>query len=57
MQKEFAGGVDRFWPANYKDDWAVVRKVADATGAPYNRAAFESEAKKEQEALEKKQKK
>lgn len=56
MQKEFAGGVDRFWPATYKKDWAVVRKVADATGAPYDRAAFDKEAKKETEALAKKKK-
>ncbi len=56
MQKEFAGGVDRFWPANYKKDWAVIRKIADATGAPYDRAAFDSEAKKEEEALAKKKK-
>jgi phosphonate transport system substrate-binding protein len=54
MQKEFAGGVDRFWPATYLKDWAVVRKVADAAGAPYNRAAFDAEAKKEAEALAKK---
>jgi phosphonate transport system substrate-binding protein len=55
MQKEFAGGVDRFWPATYLKDWAVVRKVADSVGAPYNRAAFDTEAKKEAEAAKKKQ--
>lgn len=56
MQKEFAGGVDRFWPATYKKDWAVVRKVADAAHAPYDRAAFDAEAKKEAAKLEKKKK-
>jgi phosphonate transport system substrate-binding protein len=50
MQKEFAGGVDRFWPATYAKDWAVVRKVADATGAPYTRAVFEQQTKDEEAA-------
>jgi phosphonate transport system substrate-binding protein len=54
MQKDFAGGVDRFWPATYKKDWAVVRKIADAVHAPYDRAAFDAEAKKEAADLEKK---
>ncbi|HZV92798.1 MAG TPA: phosphate/phosphite/phosphonate ABC transporter substrate-binding protein [Caldimonas sp.] len=54
MQKEFAGGVDRFWPATYLKDWAVIRKVADAAHAPYDRAAFDAEAKKEAAKLEKK---
>jgi phosphonate transport system substrate-binding protein len=57
MTKEFANGVDRFWPATYKKDWAVIRKVADKVGAPYNMAAFEAEKKKEEEAAAKKAKK
>lgn len=56
MQKEFSGGVDRFWPATYKKDWAVIRKIADATGAPYDRATFDAEAKKEAAAAAKKKK-
>ena len=46
------GGNDRFWPATYQQDWAPVRAVADAVNAPYNRAAFESEAARERAAEE-----
>jgi phosphonate transport system substrate-binding protein len=54
MVKEFNGD-DRFFPITYKDDWAVVREVAEKTGTPYNKAAYEAEAKREAEALAKKQ--
>lgn len=54
MQKEFNGD-DRFFPITYKDTWAVVREVAEKTGTPYNKAAYEAEAKREAEALAKKQ--
>ena len=49
MQKEFNGD-DRFFPISYQKDWAVVRDVAEKSGTPYNRAAFEAEAKREAEA-------
>jgi phosphonate transport system substrate-binding protein len=52
MQKAFAGA-DRFFPVNYKDDWGVVRKVAEESGAPYNRAAYEKEAAKEAAKMKK----
>ena len=52
MTKEFNGD-DRFWPVEYRKDWAVVRQVAEATGTPFNRAAFEREAAKEAEAKKK----
>ena len=54
MQKEFNGN-DRFVRINYKDTWAVVRDVAEKTGTPYNKAAYEAEAKREADALAKKQ--
>lgn len=54
MQKEFNGD-DRFFPITYKETWAVVRDVAEKTGTPYNKAAYEAEAKREAEALAKKQ--
>ena len=54
MQKEFNGD-DRFLPISYKTDWAVVRDVAEKSGTPYNKAAYEAEAKREAEALAKKQ--
>jgi phosphonate transport system substrate-binding protein len=44
------GGNDRFWPATYADQWAPVRAVADAVNAPYNRAAFDAESRRELEA-------
>ena len=46
MQKEFVGD-DRFLPMTYKETWAVVRKVAEDSGTPYNRSAYEAEQKRE----------
>jgi len=54
MRKEFNGD-DRFFPITYKDTWKVVREIAEGSGTPYNKAAFEAEAKREAEALAKKQ--
>jgi phosphonate transport system substrate-binding protein len=53
MQKEFNGD-DRFFPITYQKDWAVVREVAEKSGTPYNRAAYDAEAKREAEAAAKK---
>jgi len=53
MTKEFNGD-DRFVPITYKDTWAVVREIAEKTGTPYNKAAYEAESKREAEALLKK---
>jgi phosphonate transport system substrate-binding protein len=44
------GGNDRFWPATYAQQWAPVRAVADAVNAPYNRAAWDAESRRELEA-------
>ena len=44
------GGNDRFWPATYAEQWAPVRAVADAVNAPYSRAAFDEESRRELEA-------
>lgn len=44
------GGNDRFWPATYLEHWAPVRAVADAVNAPYTRAAFDAESRRELEA-------
>src|SRR3984893_13398776 len=54
MQKEFNGD-DRFFPITYKDTWKVVREIAEGSGTPYNKAAFEAEAKREADAQAKKQ--
>ena len=53
MQKEFNGD-DRFLPITYQKDWAVVRDVANKSGTPYNRAAYDAEAKREAAAAAKK---
>ncbi len=53
MQKEFNGD-DRFLPITYKDNWAVVRDVAEKSGTPYNKAAYDAEARREAEAAAKK---
>ena len=52
MKKTF-GGADRFFPISYQKDWAVVRKVAEETGTPFNRAAYEKEAAREEAARKK----
>jgi phosphonate transport system substrate-binding protein len=54
MTKEFNGD-DRFLPITYQKEWAVVRDVAEKSGTPYNKAAYDAEAKREAEALAKKQ--
>jgi len=54
MRKEFNGD-DRFVPITYKDTWKVVREIAEASGTPYNKAAYDAESKREAEALAKKQ--
>lgn len=44
------GGNDRFVAATYQRDWEPVRFVADKVNAPYNRAAFDAESRRELEA-------
>ena len=53
MQKEFNGD-DRFRRITYKEDWAVVREIAEKSGTPYNKAAYEAEAAREAAAAAKK---
>jgi phosphonate transport system substrate-binding protein len=53
MQKEFNGD-DGFVPISYLKNWAVVRDVAEKTGTPYNKSAYEAENKREAEAAAKK---
>jgi len=53
MRKEFNND-DRFYPITYQKDWAAVREVAEKTGTPYNKSAYDAEAKREADALEKK---
>ena len=53
MVKEFNGD-DRFFPITYQKDWAVVRDVAEKSGTPYNKAAYDADAKRDAEAAAKK---
>ena len=53
MTKEFNGD-DRFRPITYKDDWAIVRRVAEESGTPYNKAAYEKESAREAAEAKKK---
>jgi phosphonate transport system substrate-binding protein len=52
MKKAF-DGADRFYPINYKEHWNVVREVSEAGGEKFNRAAYEKETKREEEAKKK----
>ena len=52
MVKTF-GGADRFFPITYQKDWAVVSKVAEETGTPFNRAAYDKESAREEAARKK----
>ena len=52
MQKSF-GGADRFFPITYQKDWAVVRKVNEESGTPFNRSAFEKQTAADEAARKK----
>ncbi len=54
MKKEYAGE-DRFLPMTYKETWRSIREVAEKSGTPYNRAAYDSVAKREAEAAAQRQ--
>jgi phosphonate transport system substrate-binding protein len=49
MMKAFSGA-DRFFPVTYQKDWEPVRLVAESGGEAFNRAAYEKETKREEEA-------
>jgi phosphonate transport system substrate-binding protein len=53
LKKEYVGQ-DRFLPMNYKDAWKPLRDIAEKSGTPYNKAAFEAEKKREAEAAARK---
>jgi phosphonate transport system substrate-binding protein len=46
MQEAFKGA-DRFYPITYKADWDVIRTIASATGASYDRKGLQALAAKE----------
>ncbi|MBL8700499.1 MAG: phosphate/phosphite/phosphonate ABC transporter substrate-binding protein [Alphaproteobacteria bacterium] len=49
MRKEY-NGEDRFLPMTYKETWRPIREVAEKSGTPYNKAAYDAQAKREAEA-------
>jgi phosphonate transport system substrate-binding protein len=49
MKKNF-DGADRFYPVSYRKEWAIVRQVAEAGGEAFNRAGYEKESRREEEA-------
>lgn len=53
MQKTF-GGADRFYTITYKDDWAVIREIAENAGEAYDRKALDKMAEKEAAKAKKK---
>ena len=53
MQKEFNGD-DRFFPITYQENWKVVREIAEKSGTPYNKTAYDAENKREAAELAKK---
>lgn len=53
IKKEYAG-MDRFLPITYKETWKPIREVAERSGTPYNRVAFEAQQKRDAEAAAKK---
>jgi phosphonate transport system substrate-binding protein len=53
MQKEFNGD-DRFVKITYQDNWKLVREIAESSGTPYNKAAYDAESAREAAALKKK---
>ena len=53
LKKEYSGE-DRFLPMTYKETWRPIREVAEKSGTPYNKVAYEAQAKREAEAEAKK---
>ena len=46
IKKEYQGE-DRFLPMTYRETWKPIRDVAEKSGTPYNRAAYDAVAKRE----------
>ena len=47
-------GEDRFLPMTYKETWRPIRDVAEKSGTPYNKTAYDAQAKREADAAAKK---
>jgi phosphonate transport system substrate-binding protein len=53
MRKEFTEQ-DRFLPMTYKETWKPLREVAEQSGTPYNKAAYDAQVKRDADAAAKK---
>lgn len=53
FKKEYAPA-DRFVAISYKDTWKSIREVAEKSGTPYNKAAYEAQVKRDAEGAVKK---
>lgn len=53
LKKEYPND-DRMLPMTYKETWRPIREVAEKSGTPYNRAAYDAQAKREADAAAKK---
>jgi phosphonate transport system substrate-binding protein len=53
FRKEYTG-MDRFLPITYKETWKPIREVAEKSGTPYNRAAYDAQVRREAEAAARK---
>jgi phosphonate transport system substrate-binding protein len=53
LQKEYVGQ-DRLLPMTYKETWRPIREVAEKSGTPYNKAAYDAQTRREAEAAARK---
>ena len=53
MRVEFSNAT-RFVPITYKETWAPLREIAEKSGTPYNKVAYEAQLKREADAAAKK---
>jgi len=53
MKKEYQG-FDRFLPMTYKETWKPLRDVAEKSGTPYNKTAYDALQKRDAETAAKK---
>lgn len=53
LKKEYVGE-DRLLPMTYKETWRPIREVAEKSGTPYNKAAYEAQTRREADAAAKK---
>ena len=53
LKKEYPDD-DRMLPMTYKETWRPIREVAEKSGTPYNKAAYDAQVKRDADAAAKK---